>query len=87
MTKKDNKDFENSAIYWSCNNVYVDADVKVRDHCHIAGGSTQKDCNINVKSNYKIPVVFCNLKNYDSHLIMQEPGKFNLKINFIPSGL
>ena len=28
-----------------------------------------------------------NLKNYDSHLIMQEIGKFNLKIYFIPNGL
>ena len=30
--------------------------------------------------NYKIPVVFHNLKNY-SHLIIQEVGNFNLKIN------
>ena len=37
--------------------------------------------------NHKIPVVFHNLKNYDSHLIMQELGKFNLKINVIPNGL
>ena len=35
----------------------------------------------------KIHVVFHNLKNYDSHLIMQELGKFNLKINFKPTGL
>ena len=35
---------------------------------------------------HKIPNVFHNLKNYDSHLIIQEPGKFNLKIvNFIPN--
>ena len=30
---------------------------------------------------------FHNLKNYDSHLIMQELNKFNLKINVIPNGL
>ena len=46
-----------------------------------------EDCNINVKLNHKIPVIFHNLKNYDSHLIMQELGKFNLKINVIPNGL
>ena len=28
-------------------------------------------------------MVFHNLKNYDSHLIMQELGKFDLKMNFI----
>ena len=43
--------------------------------------------NINVKINHKIPIVFHNLKNYDSHLIMQELCKFNLKINVIPNGL
>ena len=31
--------------------------------------------------------MFYNLKNYDSHLIMQELGKFNLKVNAIPNGL
>ena len=64
--------------------------VKVRDHCHITGKyrvSTHGDCDINVKLNLKIYVVFHNLKNYDSHLIMKELGKFNLKINVIPNGL
>ena len=42
---------------------------------------------MNVKLNHIIPVVFYNLKNYDSHLIMQELGKFNLKINVISNGL
>ena len=46
-----------------------------------------RDSNINLKLNNKIPVAFHNLKNYDSHLTMQELGKFNLKINVIPSGL
>ena len=39
---------------------------------------------MNVKLNHKIPVViFQNLKNHDSNLIMQELAKFNLKINVI----
>ena len=37
--------------------------------------------------NHKIPVIFHNLKSYDSHLIMQELGKFNLKINVMPNRL
>ena len=45
-----------------------------------------RDSNINLKLN-KIPVAFHNLKNYDSHLVMQELGKFNLIINVIPNGL
>ena len=46
-----------------------------------------RDCNINLKLNHQIPVIFHNLKHYDSHLIILELGKFNLKINFIPNGL
>ena len=34
-------------------------------------GSAHGNCNINVKLNHKIPIVFYNLKNYDSHLIME----------------
>ena len=90
MIKEDNEDFENSNKCWICDNDYVDGDVKVRNHCHITGeyrGSAHRDCNINVKLNHKTPVVFHNLKIYDLHLIMQELGKFNLKINVIPNGL
>ena len=46
-----------------------------------------KGCNTNHKLNHKIPIAFHNLKNYDSHLIIQELGKFNLKISVIPNGL
>ena len=84
MTNKDNEDLENSTKCWVCDNDYIDTDVKVRDHCHITGKyrvSPHRDYNIDVKLNHKIPVVFHSLKNYDSHLVMQELGKFNLKIN------
>ena len=37
--------------------------------------------------NHKIPVVFHNLEKYDYHLIMQELGQFNFKINVIPNGV
>ena len=53
---------------------------KYRDYAH-------KDCNTKVELNHKIPVAFHNLKNYDSHLIMQELGKTIVKTNFIPYGL
>ena len=88
--KKYVTDFTNSAKCWICDNLYVDGDIKVRDHCHVTGkyrGSAHRDCNIKVKLNHKIPVVLHNLKNYDSHLIMQEPGKLSFKINVMPNAL
>ena len=47
----------------------------------------KRSCNINAVLSHKTRIVFCKLKNYDSHLIMQELGKFNFKINFIPNVL
>ena len=83
MTKKTNKDFKNCNKCWICDNHYVDNDVKVRDHCHITRkyrGSAPRDCDITLKLNHKISVIFHNLKNYFSHLIMQELCKFNLNM-------
>ena len=67
-----------------------DNSVKVRYHYHITGkyrDSAHRDYNINSRLNHKILVVFYNLKNYESHLIMQELSKFNLKISVIPNVL
>ena len=67
----------------------------VRDHCHVTGkyrGSAHQTCNLKLKisaENIKIPVVFHNLKGYDSHFIMNELGELikkgedNIKINVI----
>ena len=90
MTKEDSKDSKNATKCWICGNNYVDNNLEVRDHCHVTGkyrGFARRYCNINHRSNHKIPVVFHNLKHYDSQLTMQELGKFNLKISAIPNGL
>ena len=89
MNKEDKKDFKNSTKQWIWDNYYVDNDVKVRDQCHITGkcGSAHGYCNINIKLNHKIPIVFHNLKSYDCYLIMQELGKFNFEVNIVLNGL
>ena len=54
---------------------------RVRDHCHITGkypGSAHNSCNLKFSlspENLKIPVIFHNLKGYDSHFIMHKIGK------------
>ena len=65
MTKEDNENFKNFTNFSIRHNDYVDNDVKVIDHCHITGkyrGFANRNYNINLKLNQKIPVVFHNLK-------------------------
>ena len=43
-------------------------------------GVAHGSCNINLKLTKKVPVIFHNLRGYDSHLIFSELGKFDVKI-------
>ena len=89
MTKGDGKNFESSTKGWTCDDNYVEVDFEIRDHCHTTGKCrtiAHRDCNMNVSVNYKIPIIFCNLKNYDVHLITEELDKFDFKINVTQSG-
>ena len=82
--KGDNENFQNSNKCWICDNDYINIKVKISDHCHMTGkyrGSAYRNCN------HKIPIVFHNVKKYDSHLLMHNLGKFNLKTSIIPNEL
>ena len=68
-TKKYDENFDKSTKCWIGENYYLDDGVKVRDTCHITGkyrNSKDRDSNIKVKLNHKIPIVFLSLENYDS---------------------
>ena len=89
MTEEREHLFQESNNCWIGKKL-IDNDEKVRDHCHVTGkfgGAAHWDCNINFQLTKKVPVIFHNLKGYDSHLIFSELHKFNLKINVIPNGL
>ena len=65
-------------------------DEKVRDHCHVTGkvrGAVRWSCNINLQLTKKVPVIFHNLRGYDSHLIFDELKNFDVKIDVIPKWL
>ena len=62
---------------------------KVRDHDHLTGeyrGAAHSICNLKYSWRHiKIPVVFHNLKGYDSHLIIKSFKNKDLRINCIPT--
>ena len=59
-------------------------------HCHITGkfrDAAHYSCNINLQLTKKVPVIFHNLRSYDSHLIFYELKKFDMKFDVIPNRL
>ena len=75
MTKEDEKDFYNATNCSICGGKFFSWKDKVRDHCHRTGkyrGAAHNSCNINYYSNRFLPVVFHNLRGYDSHLIIKK---------------
>ena len=107
MTKENEEEFQKADECHICNKKYTADDIRVRDHCHITGkfrGSAHQECNLQLRLNpdkIKIPVIFHNLRGYDSHFIMQEIGaivkdyeytnkdgkKCQMNINAIPNNM
>ena len=107
MTEVDEQNFKTMDGCHICGERYTDKDVRVRDHCHFTGkfrGSTHQECNLKLRikpENLKIPIIFHNLRGYDSHFIMQRIGeiankhgytnrkgeKQDLNINAIPNNM
>ena len=107
MTEVDEQNFKTMDGCHICGERYTDKDVRVRDHCHITGkfrGSAHQECNLKLRikpENLKIPVIFHNLREYDSQFIMQQIGeiankhgytnkkgeKQDLNINAIPNNM
>ena len=89
MTKEDEEEFQKANECHICNKKYTNEDIKVRDHCHITGkyrGSSHQECNLKLRvkpEEIKIPVIFHNLRGYDSHFIMQEIGEIVKKHTYI----
>ena len=82
MTEEEEHLFQQNNNCCICKKIIDNEDRKVRDHCHISGkfsSSAHWDCNINFELTKKIPVIFHNLKGYDSHLIFSELHKFKFK--------
>ena len=78
MFAEEEERFQLSNSCWKCDKIFDVGDDKVRDHCHITGKYREAahwSCNINLKLSKKIPVIFHNLRLYDSHLIIKEKNK------------
>ena len=50
-------------------------------------GAAHWSWNINLQLTKKVPVIFHNLRGYDTHLVFDDLKKFDVKIDVIPNGL
>ena len=83
MSGKEEHLFQQSNCCWICKKLIDNDEEKVRDHCHVTGKfriAVDWNCKINFLLSKKNPVIFHNLRGYDSHLIFSELDKFDVKI-------
>ena len=89
MADEDEQNFQKATKCHICGKKYTAKDIRVRDHCHITGtfrGSAHQDCKLKLRikpEEMKIPVIFHNLRAYDSHFIMQEIDKIAKKHTYM----
>ena len=82
--------FQQSNSCWICEKLIYNDDKKFRDHCHVTGkfrGAAHWSCNINLQLTKNVPIIFHNLKAYESHLNFCELNKFDVNISVIPNWL
>jgi hypothetical protein len=93
LSKEEEEDFNNATQCHLCSkDLCGTAENKtVRDHSHLDGtyrGAAHSVCNTNEgianKKNYKIPVLFHNLKGYDAHHIIRSIGEHTTNMNWYP---
>ena len=107
MTDDDEQHFRTMNECHICGEKDTDQDMRLGDHCHITGkfrGSAHQECNLKLRiklDDIKIPVIFHNLRGYDSDFIMQQIGeiakkhaytnkkgeKQDLSVNAIPNNM
>ena len=88
--EEEEEQFQSSNTCWICEKLIGNSNEKVRDHCYVTGkfrGAAHWSCNINLQLTKKVPVIFHNLRGYDSHLIFDEIKNFDVKIGVISNGL
>ena len=83
MSEEEEHLFQQSNSCLICKKLFYNDEEKVRDHFHVTGklrGAAHWSYNMNFQLTKKVPVIFHNLRGYDSHLIFNELDKFDVKI-------
>ena len=84
LTPDDELNFIHAKTCHICNKCFNNKkNYKVRGHSHIDGkyrGAAHRKCNLDYYANRFLPVVFHNLKGYDSHVILKNAFNINKQL-------
>ena len=88
ITEEQQKEFDEAERCWLCQGKWGEKKElkKVRDHCHFTGeyrGAAHSKCNLSLKQDKTIPVLFHNGGGYDFHLLVKNLGKLTGEIDEI----
>ena len=92
--RRDKVEYRKAKKCWICQEQFSEKEdgrtqgkIKVRDHCHWTGkfrGAAHSSCNLKLKEQTFIPVIFHNLKGYDSHIFIEAFRDLEKKPSCIP---
>src|SRR6266536_2315918 len=90
MTLAQREEYNLATNCYICDGIFTEDNKKVRDHCHVSGkyrGAAHNKCNLQLKLSSEIPVIFHNLKGYDTHHLMLKLGEFHKNIKVVPNNM
>jgi len=90
FTSENDQKFRSATKCHICGCGFIEGDSTVRDRDHFFQffrGAAHKKCNLLYRLTDKICVIFHNLRGYNSHLIMQQIGKFEKSIDVISNNM
>ena len=91
LTDANKADYLKADKCYLCFKPFGTKQLKVRDHNHLTGeyrGAAHTSCNLQLSTQYKIPVFFHNFRGYDSHLLVWGLAKYpNSKLSVIGQGV
>jgi hypothetical protein len=90
MTKTQYEEYNLAKACYVCQGLFTEDNKKVRDHCHVSGayrGAAHDKCNLKLRLSPEIPIIFHNLKGYDTHHLMLKIGELNKNINIVPNNM
>ena len=88
LSNEEEINYSNANQCYLCKNPFTKRNYKVKDHCKLSGvyrGPAHNECNLSMKLSKMIPLFFHNLKNYDSHFIIENLKSSSFeKVKIIP---